>query len=233
MSKDKQRLLDLVPTRRVGTEYGTRCVLLFDAGASRTAFPRSAWEREFTKNQEHIMGRSRYKIYEQQAPHFLTCTVNNWIPIFTRPATVQVILDALAYRQEQRDLKVYAYVILENHLHLIAQSTALQAEISSFKSWTAKRLLEVLETQGAERILKQLAFYKKAHKTDRDYQVWEEGSHPQQIQNDEMMRQKIEYIHNNPVKRGYVDNPMHWRNSSARNYSGEDGVLKIDTDWFN
>jgi len=55
------------------------------------------------------MGRSRYTIYENQAPHFLTCTVNNWIPIFTRPATVHVILDALAYRQEQRCLKIYAF----------------------------------------------------------------------------------------------------------------------------
>jgi putative transposase len=54
------------------------------------------------------MGRSRYTIYEHQATHFLTCTINNWIPIFTRPATVQVILDALAYRQAQRSLKIYA-----------------------------------------------------------------------------------------------------------------------------
>jgi putative transposase len=110
------------------------------------------------------MGRSRYRIYEQQAPHFLTCTINNWIPIFTRPATVQVILDALAYRQEQRGLKIYAFVILENHLHLVARSPDLPAEIASFKSWTAKRLLEVLKEQRAERILKQLAFHKKAHK---------------------------------------------------------------------
>jgi REP element-mobilizing transposase RayT len=94
------------------------------------------------------MGRSRYRIYDQQAPHFLTCTINNWIPLFTRPATVQVILDALTYRQEQRDLRVYAYVILENHLHLIAQSQTLPAEISSFKSWTAKQLVEVLKVQG-------------------------------------------------------------------------------------
>lgn len=93
-------------------------------------------------------------------------------------------------------------------------------------------MLDVLKAQGAERTLKQLAFYKKAHKTDREYQVWEEGSHPQQIQSDEMMRQKIEYIHNNPVKRGYIDNPVHWRNSSARNYSGENGVLNVDIDWF-
>ncbi|WP_051459794.1 hypothetical protein [Methylomicrobium lacus] len=91
---------------------------------------------------------------------------------------------------------------MENHLYLIAQSPDLPAEISSFKSWTAKRLLEVLQKQRAERILKQLAFYKKAHKQDRDYQVWEEGSHPEQIQNPAMMLQKIEYIHQNPVKRG-------------------------------
>jgi putative transposase len=177
------------------------------------------------------MGRSRYTIYEQQAPHFLTCTINNWIPIFTRPATVQVILDALAYRQEQRGLKIYAFVILENHLHLVARSPDLAAEIASFKSWTAKRLLEVLKEQKAERILKQLAFYKKAHKHDRDYQVWEEGSHPEQIQSHAMMLQKVEYIHQNPVKRGYVDNPVHWRNSSARIYAGETGVLKIDREW--
>jgi putative transposase len=177
------------------------------------------------------MGRSRHTIYDQQAPHFLTCTINNWIPIFTRPATVQVILDALTYRQKQRSLKIYAFVILENHLYLIAQSSDLPAEISSFKSWTAKRLLEVLKEQRAERILKQLAFYKKAHKHDREYQVWEEGSHPEQIQSHAMMLQKIEYIHQNPVKRGYVDNPVHWRNSSARIYAGELVVLNIDREW--
>ncbi|MGJ0516006.1 MAG: transposase [Methylomicrobium sp.] len=123
------------------------------------------------------------------------------------------------------------FVILENHLHLVAQSPDLATEISSFKSWTAKRLLEALKEQRAEHILKQLAFYKKAHKHDRDYQVWEEGSHPEQIQSHAMMLQKVEYIHQNPVKRGYVDNPVHWRNSSARIYAGETGVLKIDREW--
>jgi hypothetical protein len=48
-----------------------------------------------------------------------------------------------------------------------------------------------------------------------------------------MMRQKIEYIHHNPVKRGYVDDDVHWRYSSARNYAGQEGLLKIDTGWFN
>ena len=178
------------------------------------------------------MGRNRYKIYQQQAPHFLTCTINNWIPLFTRQATVQVIIDALAYRQKHRDFSVIAYVILENHLHLIARSDNLAKEITGFKSWTAKQLLLVLKEQGATRVLSQLAFYKKAHKTDRTYQIWEEGCHPQQIKDEVMMRQKIEYIHNNPVKRGYVELAEHWRYSSANCYLGKPGLLDVDRSWF-
>jgi hypothetical protein len=48
-----------------------------------------------------------------------------------------------------------------------------------------------------------------------------------------MLLQKIEYIHNNPVRRGYVDEPKHWRYSSARNYEGKEGLLDVKTDWRN
>lgn len=71
----------------------------------------------------------------------------------------------------------------------------------------------------------------EAHKTDRAYQFWQEGMHPEWIQNEEMMRQKIEYIHRNPVKRGYVDHPEHWRYSSARNYQDMDGLLEVCKQW--
>jgi hypothetical protein len=47
-----------------------------------------------------------------------------------------------------------------------------------------------------------------------------------------MMRQKLEYIHNNPVKRGYVDDPKHWRYSSARNYAGTPGLIEVATMWY-
>ncbi|MEN8176712.1 MAG: transposase, partial [Pseudomonadota bacterium] len=41
------------------------------------------------------MGRSRYKIIDPELPHFVTCTVLHWIPVFTRPATVEILLDSL------------------------------------------------------------------------------------------------------------------------------------------
>jgi len=55
--------------------------------------------------------------------------------------------------------------------------------------------------------------------------------HPELIQGEDMMRQKIEYIHHNPVKRGYVDEAELWRYSSARDYLGEKGLLKVCRQW--
>ena len=65
------------------------------------------------------------------------------------------------------------------------------------------------------------------------YQVWQEGSHPQEIYGEKMLIQKIEYIHNNPVRRGYVDEAGYWRYSSARTYEGMEGLLEVRTDWRN
>jgi len=73
-----------------------------------------------------------------------------------------------------------------------------------------------------------LAFYKKAHKKNTTYQLWQEGIQPKLIQDDKTMIQKIEYIHNNPVKRGYVDDGVHWRYSSARDYFGGVGLIDIE-----
>ncbi len=177
-----------------------------------------------------MMGRSRYKITVPEAPHFITLTVLQWIPVFTRPETVNILLESLKFLSKD-GLKVYAYVVLENHCHFIVQSSALNRDIARYKSYTAKQMIQYLSQQNVRQILKQLAFYKKAHKNDRAYQFWQEGVHPELIQGNEMMRQKIDYIHRNPVKLGYVDKAEHWRYSSARDYLGQSGLLEVCTQW--
>ena len=177
------------------------------------------------------MGRSRYVITEPEKPHFLTCTVVEWLPVFTRPDAVQVILDSWAYLRQHESLQLFGYVILENHLHFVAQAPRLDKCVSSFKSFTATRLIALLEMHRAERLLARLRFAKRAHKQDREYQFWQEGSHAEMVFSESVMREKLDYIHRNPVKRGYVDLPEHWRYSSARNYLGQPGVLDVDA-WF-
>ncbi len=177
------------------------------------------------------MGRSRYKIYGQTYPHFFTCTILHWLPIFTRQESVDIVLDSLRYLQKEENLKLYAYVILENHIHLIANSNNIDQSIRKFKSFTAKEILKLLHKENATTILDQLAFYKKAHKTTAEYQIWQESSQPKLIQSDAMMISKINYIHQNPVKRGYVDEAKYWRYSSARDYEGIDGLIEIERFW--
>lgn len=177
------------------------------------------------------MARTRYKIIDNNTPYFLTATVVNWIPLLSTPTVQQMLLDSLRFLQEQERLVLYAYVILENHLHLVASSADLSKEVDNFKSYTARRIIDYYESVQAHNILKQLAFHKKLYKQDRDHQLWQEGSHPQRIHDIAMMRQKIDYIHNNPVQRGWVDTPTDWRLSSARNYAGKEGLLDVRTQW--
>ena len=177
------------------------------------------------------MARSRYNIFDNDAPYFLTATVVNWLPLFNSPAVVEILFESLCFLQESKRLVLYAYVIMENHLHMLAASNNLSKEVGNFKSYTARRIIDSYREQGARHILDQLAFHKRPYKQDRDYQLWQEGSHPQRIQGLEMMQQKVAYIHNNPVRRGWVDEPTHWGYSSARNYAGMAGLLAVETEW--
>jgi putative transposase len=177
------------------------------------------------------MSRDKYRFSEPNQPHFLTCTIVQWLAIFTRPETVEIVLDSWRFLQDAGRMTLYGFVILENHLHLLASAQDLPKEVGDFKSFTARQIIDYLQKCGSRMLLKQLGHYKLRHKTDSNYQLWQEGSHPKAIESDEMMVQKLEYIHNNPVKRGYVDDAVHWRYSSARNYAGLPGLITVKTDW--
>jgi putative transposase len=177
------------------------------------------------------MTRSRYKIYEEAQPHFLTMSIVDWTPLFTNPEIVTELLGSIRFTQKERELTLYAWVVMEHHLHLIAKAPDLSKTIKEFKSYTARTIVDYLKQRRSYKWLKKLQKAKLAYKQKSKYQVWQEGSHPQQILNEEMLIQKIDYIHYNPVRRGYVDEPQDWRYSSARDYEGEKGLLEVRTKW--
>ena len=91
------------------------------------------------------MGRSRYIITEADKPHFMTCTVVEWLAVFTRPETVDIVLNSWQYQRQHAELKLYGYVILENHLHFIAQALELDKCVASFKAYTARQIIDHLQ----------------------------------------------------------------------------------------
>jgi putative transposase len=178
------------------------------------------------------MPRTRYKFLPQDPyPYFLTATTVNWLPLFSNPDITAILIESLQFLITSQRITLYAYVIMENHLHLIAQAEDLSTEIARFKSYTARKSIDYYLDNQHQFILDQLSHNKLRHKKDRTYQFWQEGSHPQRIEAEAVFAQKLAYIHNNPVRRGYVDLPEHWRYSSARDYAGVDGLLPVVIDW--
>ncbi len=166
---------------------------------------------------------------ESEGIYFLTAAIVNWLPVLVGGDSCGVLLESLLFCRRKKGFRLYAYVILENHIHLVAEAPDLSGCMQSFKQYTARRLIALAESTGKEWQLHQFDYCKKAYKDRSRYQVWQEGVHPQLIQGDDMLRQKMVYIHNNPVRRGYVDRPEHWRYSSARNYEcGDHSVFEID-----
>ena len=105
--------------------------------------------------------RSRYTIREPGVPYFITCTVVQWIPLFTRKAYFDILIDSLQFCRQHKGLKIYAYVILDNHLHLVVAGDKLTDIIRDFKSYTAKLLIARLEQDQKTWVLNQFQYYKQ------------------------------------------------------------------------
>jgi len=85
-----------------------------------------------------ISVRSRYRINNPDVAHFITCTVVAWLPIFTKAVRCDVIVESLEYCRAHKALKIYAWVILDNHLHAILAAPDLSRVIADFKRHTAR-----------------------------------------------------------------------------------------------
>lgn len=174
------------------------------------------------------MARSRYRTDPEITAYFITNTIVEWIPLFSRPELAQIVIDSLNFLHKNNRMYIHAYVLMEDHMHLISSADNYLSEMRNFKSYTARKLVDYIEHRNWIFFLQSLTKARKKFKLNQKYQVWQEGFHPQYIKSMEMYKDCLEYIHMNPVKRGYVDLPEHWRYSSARNYMGETGVVDLD-----
>ena len=172
--------------------------------------------------------RSSYKVYEKEGIYFITSTIVEWMPVFTNKIYFDILVSSLNFCAEQKELKIFSWVILDNHFYLVCRASELSKTVQSLKRHTAKQILEQLETDNKKWMLNLFSYYKKRHKHQSEHQVWQEGFFPKLVISDDMLTQKIEYLHYNPVKRGYVENPEDWLHSSARYFStGEASLVKM------
>ncbi|MGR3319367.1 MAG: transposase [Candidatus Anammoxibacter sp.] len=105
--------------------------------------------------------RSRYRCFHDIIPYFVTCTIVNWIPVFNSPPMFDIVTESLVFLRKDGSLKIFAYVILQNHLHMIVESNDLSKNIGRFKSYTARKIIDYAKSVNNMWLLEQLKEEKK------------------------------------------------------------------------
>ena len=178
------------------------------------------------------MSGDRYKIQDQNGYYFLTITVIHWIDVFSRRAYRDILVDSLNHCVMYKGLKLNAWVIMSNHLHLVGKITSelgVSGFLRDFKKYTSKRIVELIqELSESRREWLPDKFSFEARRTGRaeNYKLWKDDNHAIDLSDIDMMG-KIDYIHNNPVREGLVNEPEHYVYSSAGDYSGKKGLVKV------
>ena len=174
----------------------------------------------------------KYKIRDPNALHFITITIVGWVDLFIRRDYKDLVLESLMFCQKEKGLKIYAWVIMTSHMHLIVSSDSnnLSSIIRDFKTFTSKGLINLIKRIPESRrdwILKKFAFEANRNVRAVNYKLWQDGFHPIELSTNKMMDQRLNYIHYNPVEAGFVDEPEKYWYSSAVDYSGGKGLLDI------
>ena len=167
--------------------------------------------------------------------YFTTSTVVDWIDVFTRPEYKHIILESLAYCQENKGLDVYAWVLMTNHLHMIVgarnEETSISDILRDFKKFTSKDIVKAIQENEQESrqewLLNRFRFRAANEKKITNFKFWQDDNYVENIISYDFYRQKLNYIHENPVRQEIVARAEDYLYSSARNYAGMDGLLKV------
>lgn len=177
---------------------------------------------------------TKYRFIDQSSICFTTSTVVGWQDVFTRDVYRNILLDSISFCQHKQGLLVHAWVLMTNHLHLICSSSGQQLAqtLRNMKSYTAMKLIDAIINNPEESRRKSLlhTFEEAGMNSSSNFQFkfWEHENHPVLLNTSTMYNQRLNYIHFNPVKAGFVTEPWHWKYSSAVDYYHQGkGLLEL------
>ena len=167
--------------------------------------------------------------------YFVTSTVVDWIDVFTRPLYKHILVESLEYCQANKGLDIYAWVLMTNHLHMIVGMGGddnIGDFLRDFKKFTSKKIIKAIQENPQESrkelLLNRCSFRAVNDKKISRYKFWQEDNHLEQINTYDFYKQKLDYIHHNPVKQEFVEHPEDYLYSSARNYAGLEGLINVN-----
>jgi len=200
--------------------------------AKINAFVHRAFFVFLTLTNKPIMS-TKYKFRDQDRLYFVSFAVVNWIDLFIRNEYKQIILDSWKHCQTHKGLEIYGWCIMSSHIHMIIGTNGDKLEniMRDMKKHTSIELRKAIEQHPGESrrewMLWMMERAGKKNSQNSDFQLWQQDNHPIELFDDKILHQKLDYIHNNPVEAGIVENPEDYLYSSARDYYGLPGLIDM------
>jgi putative transposase len=154
--------------------------------------------------------------------YFFTATILDWIPILHDDVIKDIVINSLKFLVDKKALKLYAFVIMPNHIHLMIQpleNPEYNNVQLSFMRFTAQKIKLVLQDNKPQLLKKFMV-----NKQDRKFQIWQRNPLAIELYTSKVLEQKLNYIHNNPVQKKWMlsETAMDYKYSSIRFYELED-----------
>ena len=174
-----------------------------------------------------------YKFLNPEGLYFISFAVVGWIDVFTRLNQKYLIINALKYCQQEKGLEIYAYCLMHSHLHLFCKAVGrynLSEIMRDFKIFTSKSIIKNIVEEPESRREWLLDYFKKSCENlarSQNYKVWQDGYHAEIIYSNKFIKEKIHYVHQNPVVEKIVTEAENYYFSSARNYAELENDLEV------
>jgi REP element-mobilizing transposase RayT len=175
----------------------------------------------------------KYKFHNASGIYFVSFATVYWIDVFTRPSYADIIVESLNYCIDQKGMKIYAWCLMPSHIHLIFSDTQSNPGklLGEFKTYTSKKvqaaIADNIQESRKEWMLWMMERAGKKNSNVTGRQFWQQHNQPIELWSNEVFEQKLNYTHHNPVESGFVTEAIHWRYSSAIDYTGSKGLVKV------
>jgi len=176
----------------------------------------------------------KYKFHNKEGLYFVSFARVYWIDVFVRPLYCDILVESLIYCKDNLGLELYCWCIMPSHVHLIFRAKEHNPDVllGRFKEHTSKQIVKAIRanSQESRREWMLWMFERAGSKSSnvKGSQFWQHNNKPIELWSVEVIEQKADYLHDNPVVAGFVNEAWHWKYSSATDYSGGKGLIEID-----
>ena len=174
-----------------------------------------------------------YKFHNPEGLYFVSFSVIDWLNVFIQDKYKNIVVESLSYSQKEKGMAIAAWCIMPNHVHLIFRSVKGKHPsllLGDLKRFTSKSIVKAIQENPRENrdnfLLKH--FRNAANKSSnvKNYQFWQHHNNPIELWSNKVIKQKIDYVHQNPVKAGLVYKSYEYPYSSAIDYAGGKGLVE-------